>query len=56
MSQSHEGEGRSGSRLMDGLREKLQSTKLHDAKIALHHKRFALPRTSLDVNLLTRRV
>lgn len=25
---------------MDGLREKLHGTKLHEAKVALHHKKF----------------
>lgn len=34
------------SGFMDGLKDKLQDTKIHDAKIKLHHKKYVPPHSN----------
>lgn len=38
---------------MDDLKDKLHDTKLHDAKIALHHKKFVFSRSNACFGLGT---
>lgn len=51
-----EDEGNSGGGFMGGLKEKLHGTKLHDAKVALHHKRFVLSCSVPGIRVLIYRI